>query len=170
MTWVKVHTRICIYTCTYIHTCVPKCTQAEVHTFMKAALRQCLSSIQWNSKYPNIYPLVPFTLPRKKKGEPYRSSAPPSKAVQQSKVAAASYDYVNVGDVAPDKSNAPYDYAVVDKPSSDKEPAVGEVDGMSQVRMPPTKPTPYKGTLVHSCYPVAAEAQGTAIMLILCSN
>ena len=130
--------------------------------------------MQWNSKYPNIYTHVPFTLPRKKKGEPYRSSAPPSKAVQQSKVATAGYDYVNVGDleghVAPDKSNAPYDYAVVDKPSSDKGPVVGEVDGMSQVRMPPAKPTPYKGTLVHSCYSVAAEAQRIAIMLILCSK
>lgn len=89
--------------------------------------------------------------------------------MQQSKVATAGYDYVNVGDledhVALDKSNAPYDYAVVDKPSSDNGPAVGEVDGMSQVRMPPAKPSPYKGTLVRSCYSVAAEAQGTTIVL-----
>ena len=97
---------------------------------------------------------VPYTLPRKKKGLPYRSSATPTKAVHQSKIAAADYDYANVGalegHVARDKQNAPYDYAVVDKPSSDKRPSVGEVDGMSQARMPPAKPTPYKGTLAHT--------------------
>ena len=56
--------------------------------------------------------------------------------------------------VTPGTSNvAPLEceYAVVNKKkSSDKPPAVGEVDGVSQARMPPAKPSPYKGTPMHN--------------------
>ena len=45
------------------------------------------------------------------------------------------------------------EYAVVNKKkSSDKPPAVGEVDGVSQARMPPAKPSPYKGTPINGSY------------------
>ena len=40
------------------------------------------------------------------------------------------------------------DFAVVKKKSTDEPPAVGEVDGMPQARMPPAKPSPYKGTAI----------------------
>ena len=89
---------------------------------------------------------------RKKKGQPYKSSAAANKPVHMSKVAAAEYDYANIADidtrtVSDNPNAASSDYAVVNKKSVEKMPGVGEVDGMSHTRKPPARPSPYKGTL-----------------------
>ena len=57
--------------------------------------------------------------------------------------------------VSPATSNvAPLEceYAVVNKKKSSDKTAVGEVDGVSQARMPPAKPSPYNGTPINGSY------------------
>ena len=111
-----------------------------------------------------------FAPSRKKKGQSYQSSSTSSKAVYQPNIAAVECDYAEVAEkeghldqssvIPGTPSVAPLEceYAVVNKKkSSDKPPAVGEVDGVSQARMPPAKPSPYNGTLMHNYYSFVTE-------------
>ena len=112
----------------------------------------------------SIPPYHLFAPSRKKKGQSYQSSATSSKAVYQPNIAAVDCDYAEVTEkeghldqssVAPaTPSVAPLEceYAVVNKKRSDKLPVVGEVDGVSQTRMPTAKPSPYNGTPINGNY------------------
>ena len=55
-------------------------------------------------------------------------------------------DQPSVASATPNVAPLERDFAVVKKKSTDELPAVG--DGIPQARMPPAKPSPYKGTLI----------------------
>ena len=57
-------------------------------------------------------------------------------------------DQPSVASAIPNVAPLERDFAVVKKKSTDEPPAVGVVDGIPQARMPPAKPSPYKGTLI----------------------
>ena len=80
----------------------------------------------------------------------------------------------SVAQAPPNVTPLERDFAVVKKKSTDETPAVGEVDGVSQARMPPAKPSPYKGTPINGSYSFVTEQppfpNDYSLILYICTH